>query len=435
MTKVTRLSTLSIVAALAIAGLYAKPAWSQSSYPRTLDSQALVDPIRFGITKSSSLFEVEGALTDKFHLAVSSGDLNAQAQLTNDIGLVDLLEGKTEESSQFISRSLLLREQLYGVNSNPCADCLNGLAAVALAKADYAGAEHSLASASLIEEKSAAVNGLRIADTLDLKARLLLAQGKFREAEEPARTAQQLRTRLLGATSPVVAESVLVSALFQLQKGNAEAATAAFVDSLNSFDSKLVAPQSLMALSLLQLDRGELSASTELYKKSLVAQTSLLGANNPEIAAYKGLYLRQLWKHHNFLTALALKNELGVRAQQANAADAETGILQTSFLTAASSGLTSKYQPVHIVFCVLVAVAALLLIAIMVAARDLVLPLPKGDGFNDFVKHNNTLSGSGALNQALGSRQRQAVKNGKLPLMADLDYIPNWDKVEVEQEH
>lgn len=430
MNKVTKLSTLSIVAALVLAGIHPKPACSENSYPRALDSQSLFDPIRLGISKSTSLVEAEARLMDKMRAAVANGDLNTQALLTNDIGLVDLLEGKVEESKQFISQSLSLREQLYGVTANPCADSLNGLAAVALAKNDYLAAEHNLAAATLIEAKSSSTNDLQIADSLDLKSRLLLAQGKFVEAQRPSQYAKQLRTNLLGLSSPAVAESNLTNGLCSLQKGDAKTAAAEFQESLNSFDSTLITPESLMALALIQLNHGDLTAANDFYKQSLAAQTRLLGAANLQIAAYKGLYLKQLWKHNHFMTAIALKNELGAVGQQERAPDYGAGLLQTSFLKAASSGLTSNYQLVHITFCALVGAAALLLTAIMVAAKDLILPLPKGDGFNDFLKANKPLHQTDELNALQSLRQRQPVKSGKLPLVPDLDYVPNWNKFE-----
>lgn len=432
------LGTTSVLFATCVNDALAQACSSDSNFCNLMDAERLHVSTR-DVHWAQTVLEselAEAAQHDQKELAASR---------ETDLGLLCALQGKYTEAKNHCEKSLAERKQLFGMRDISVAESYNALSLIALNAKDYATSEQFVEEAIVTAQASPEKNGLRLADSYDILARTAFDQGNAEKAEDPAFKSYHLRSTLLGAGHPAVAQSAYMLALYHAYKGDVTRASELLDESIAHGDS-LQKAKSYFAKSRLLAVQANAEESKKFFFQALDLRKATLGDASSE-TAIKTQYAKFLWDHSMWLDAIEIRKTMPLHVDTATVADLDSRLLIHAF---DRSDIPAQFNPNYIYLTVSLIVGALGLIGICVFLPQFMY-MPNGSGVLEFLKatrrqdlnrntnssaHKNLDSNPSGTAQnsnapvPSGNQQRpprsQTATNSKLALLPQRDSKPRW---------
>ncbi len=430
---------LSLGSLMLIGGICASTAVAQPLSAKT-ELTSLLDADRLHINTRNVDYArsvLDGLLVD----STKNNDVARSASYVTDEGLLHLLKNDLRSAKQLCTAALEERKKAFQSTDPQLAESYNALSLVALHEQDYALAEQYAQTAIGIEEKDSERNALRLSDSFDTLARIYLDEGNYDKAESPAVQAWKIRTRILGAANPVVAQSLYTLSLYYAQKGDLGNAQTLLQDSILYGDS-LQKSSSLFAQSMMCAAQGNTEQSRKTFDEGTAIRQAVLGNDNSGVSAFKTLYVKYLWNHQHWLDAIEMRGALTPHPLT-QSLDLDGRLVQRSFM---QKELPQQLNFKNLIMVVTVVVGALMVMGLLLFAPQFMY-LPSGTGLVEFLRATRredlrptrrteiTRTGLAAVGKSTqqstqqSSQQptRQAQRpNGKLGLQAERAASPQW---------
>lgn len=249
------------------------------------------------------------------------------ATAINDLGAIYRTVGNYEKAEEFLAKALIIREKIFGPDSNEVAQALNNIAGVYRFRGDYEKAEKSYLRSVAIREKVAPehINTAKSifnlghfyhikgdyerAETLYLRAFDLLKKIKadevelanvfnnlgqiakdrqnYTDAENYYLQALTIREKKLSPDHPLLALSINCVAEIEKFKGNYEKAEELYLRSISIYDKKGVENSELAnflnVLGQVYIYKGDYKKAEEVLLRSLNILEKKIGKQHPDI--------------------------------------------------------------------------------------------------------------------------------------------------------
>lgn len=434
---------LSLGSLMLVGGICASTASAQPLSAKT-ELTSLLDADRLHIN-TRNIDHARSTLDALLVDSTRNNDTERSASYVTDDGLLHLLQNDLRSAQQLCTAALEERKKVCQPSDPKLAESYNALSIVALHQQDYALAEQYVQNAIEIEQKDPERNALRLSDSYDIMARIYLDQGNFPKAELPAVQAWKVRTRILGAASPVVAQSLYTLSIYYAQKGDFANAQTLLQDSI-LYGDPLQKSTSLFAQSMMYAAQGNTEQSRKTFDEGTKLKQAVLGDNNTGVSAFKTLYVKYLWNHQHWLDAIEMRSSLSSHPLT-QSLDLDGRLVQRSFM---QKEVPQQLILKNVAMVATIAIGALTLMGLLLFAPQFMY-LPNGTGLVEFLratrredlrpKRRPEITKTGLAAVGKSSRQstpqsnqqstkqptRQTQKpNGRLGLQAERCATPQW---------
>ncbi|CAN5286181.1 hypothetical protein BH10CYA1_BH10CYA1_27850 [soil metagenome] len=422
---------LSIGSLMLIGGMCASNALAQPLSAKT-ELTSLLDADRLHIGTRNIDYArsiLDGLLVE----STRNKDIERSASYATDEGLLQLLQNDLRSAQQLCLVALEERKRICQPTDPKLAESYNALSIVALHQQDYALAEQFAQTAVGIEEKDPERNALRLSDSFDIMARIYLDEGNFQKAELPAVQAWKIRTHVLGAANPVVAQSLYTLSLYYAQKGDFANAQTLLQDSI-LYGDPLQKSSSLFAQSMMYAAQGNTEQSRKTFDEGTALKQAVLGDNNSGVSAFKTLYVKYLWNHQHWLDAIEMRGSL-TQHPLTQSLDLDGRLVQRSFM---QKEIPQQLILKNVAMVATIAIGALTVMGLLLFAPQFMY-LPSGTGLVEFLRATRredlrptrrteiTKTGLAAVGKSTQQPTQQTQKpNGKLGLQAERAAAPQW---------
>lgn len=428
------LGTIMLIGGISAATVTAQPLSAKTELTSLLDADRLhINTRNIGYARSI----LDGLLVD----STRQDDTKRSASYVTDEGLLHLLQNDLRSAQQLCDAALEERKKVCQPYDPQLAESYNALSIIALHQQNHALAEQYIHNAIEIEQKDPERNALRLSDSYDTMARIYLDQGNFLKAELPAVQAWKIRTRVLGAASPVVAQSLYTLSLYYAQKGDFGNAQTLLQDSILYGDS-LQKSSSLFAQSMMYAAQGNIEQSRKTFDEATTLRQAVVGNNDSGVSAFKSLYVKYLWNHHHWLDAVEMRGSLSPHPLT-QSLDLDGRLVQRSFL---QKELPQQLDLKYLAMVATIVVGALMIMGLLLLAPQFMY-LPSGTGLVEFLratrredlraKRAADITKTALASVGKSSQQstqpitmqptRQTQKpNGRLGLQAERAASPQW---------
>ncbi|MBI2812107.1 MAG: tetratricopeptide repeat protein [Candidatus Melainabacteria bacterium] len=422
---------LSIGSLMLIGGICASTALAQPLSAKTeLTSLLDADRLHLGTRNIDYARSIlDGLLAD----STRNNDTERNASYATDEGLLQLLQNDLRSAQQLCSVALEERKRICQPTDPKLADSYNALSIVALHQQDYALAEQYVQTAIEIEQKDPERNALRLSDSFDIMARIYLDEGNFQKAELPAVQAWKIRTHVLGAANPVVAQSLYTLSLYYAQKGDFANAQTLLQDSI-LYGDPLQKSTSLFAQSMMYAAQGNTEQSRKTFDEGVALKKAVLGDNNSGVSAFKTLYVKYLWNHQHWLDAIEMRGTITPHPLT-QSLDLDGRLVQRSFM---QKEIPQQLILKNVAMVATIAIGALTVMGLLLFAPQFMY-LPSGTGLVEFLRATRredlrptrrteiTKTGLAAVGKSTQQPPQLAQRpNGRLGLQAERAATPQW---------
>jgi tetratricopeptide (TPR) repeat protein len=405
---------ISLTSLVLVSGICASSAIAQPLSART-ELTSLLDADRLHLN-AKGINYAESVLDKLLVDAVRNNEVEKAATYATDHGLLKLVQNDLPEAQRYCTIGLETRLKNCEPNDPNLADSYNALAMVTLGEQDHQLARQYAQNAIDIELKDPDRNAMRLSDSYDTMARIELDEGNFVQAESPAVQAWKIRTRVLGAANPVVAQSLYTLSLYYAQKGDLGNAQSLLQDSILYGDA-LQRAHSLLAQSSMYAAQGNIELARKTFDEGADLKASVLGKTSPGNASFKALFIKHLWNHQHWLDAVQMSNSLAQNSQISSTQklDLDGRLIERSFL--------QKQLPQHLNLKNMIIVGAITVAAMVVIALFLCTPqllyLPNGNGLAEFLRSTRREDLRGEHSQGDTLKRASNFPNRKLGFHAE----------------
>lgn len=332
-------ATALVLAALAVGAV--GTAWQAREARRQADRATAINDFMRSMFVSVDPFKSQGDLTVGEMARKASADIprltsarpDLEAAFRYEVGSIFSSLGLIDEARQEYTRSLELRESLYGPNSSET------LAVVASMGQLHARAGHFVDAESFLRRaydgrKASLGEHVETCQSASDLSTALQAQGKLAEAEAVCREAWSAQQRLLGPKHPdTLATQVNLASIRRSQKA-VDNATELLVDALDGLRTGLGSshPNTLLAtanLAQIYKDERRFAEAEPLYRAASDGLRQRLGDDHPDALIASANLAQSLWRQKKLDEAAALY-EWVVPGFRKNFGDRHPHVLTTS---------------------------------------------------------------------------------------------------------
>lgn len=258
-------------------------------------------PFRFAL--ASALRQLEEFEQADMHLrtllkervAPDSAEELRQADVLEELGLLELGRGNVSEAERFAKQSLEIRSRVHGPTSEPVAACMEAMARIHRSDGRTitaaALAERALDARESVEDSSEgrATADLGRAGILELLARLELDQANLSKASQFANRALNLRRDVAGEGHPDVAATLHLLGEIAVTDGRLEKAEGYFEKALERWENFFGGShpqvfQAVTSLAQLYQKQGRLTLAEQYHQRNLAALDGRYGSDHPILA-------------------------------------------------------------------------------------------------------------------------------------------------------
>ncbi|MFL6196241.1 MAG: tetratricopeptide repeat protein [Thermoanaerobaculia bacterium] len=237
-----------------------------------------------------------------------AGEPDAQAELMDAIGQVELGLGAIDRAGPLLERSLALRRRVHGPGSLEVAESLEHLGAFERERSNLEAAEKRLREALEIRRGRQGEGAVEVADTLNLLGQVLVARAEYPRAEAAHREALAIARRSEGPVGAAVARSILYLAQAKSGAGDYAEAEKLFRQgleverqALGEDDPAFYRDQTTLGEIL--IGAGKYKEAEALLRAALPKQRQLIGRDHPDVVVtltnlgtalhYQGRYVEE----------------------------------------------------------------------------------------------------------------------------------------------
>jgi tetratricopeptide (TPR) repeat protein len=393
---------VSLTSLVLLGGICASSTAAQPLSART-ELTSLLDADRLHLNAKD--VDYAQSVLDKLMIeATKTNDIDKAASYATDQGLLKLLQNDPSSAQKYCSIGLEARQRICEPTDPKLADSFNALAVVALGEKNPALAQTYARDAIKIAAKDPERSALRLSDSYDIQARAYLDEGNFAKAESPAVQSWKIRTRILGAANPVVAQSLYTLSLYYAQKGDLGNAQSLLQDSI-LYGDVLQKSNSLLAQSAMYAAQGSIEQARKTFDEGTKLKQAVLGKESTSTSSFKTLYVKYLWNHQHWLDALDMSNSLPKRAS-AQTLDLDGRLIQRSYML---KEIPQQVILKNMIIVATITVAALMVIALLLFAPHLMY-LPDGTGLIEFLRTTRRDDLRNAQQSELAKSDRSELK-------------------------